>query len=118
MSPDCILKSACYLCLRDETVSPGLPTRARLLIGSHPSREECLLYLSAADFPRRVYRFPSEGFHLTVLRTHLGPGANLTLLRTRLLRRTDFPDSVVGQNLLSAYRPSQVSRHSQSGQVF
>ena len=86
MSPDCILKFACYLCLRDETVSPGLPTRARLLIGSHSSREECLFHLSAADFPRRVYRFPSAGFHLAVLRTHLGPGANLTLLRAHVLR--------------------------------
>jgi len=93
VSPDCILKYGCYLCLRDETVSPGFPTRTRLLIWSHSSREECLFHLSATDFPRRVYRVPSAGFHLAVLRTNLGPGANLALLRAHCAQATQIPVS-------------------------
>jgi hypothetical protein len=117
VSPDCILKFACYLCLRDETVSPGFPTRTRLLIWSHSSLEECLFHLSAVNFPRRVYRFPFTGFHLAVLRTNLGPGANLALLRAHCAKATQLPVSVVKQNLLSAYHPSQASRHSQPARV-
>jgi hypothetical protein len=117
MSPDCILRFACYPCLRDETVSPGLPTRARLLIGSHSSREECLLYLSAVDFPRRVYRFPSAGFHLAVLRTHLGPGANLRCSARTVLRLHRSLLLRCNRTSRGAYHPTRDSQHSQPSRV-
>jgi len=59
-SPDCILKSAYYLCLWDETVSPGFPTRTRLLIWSRSPRDDRSFQLSAAGLSSVRFRFPDQ----------------------------------------------------------
>ena len=101
------LKSASYLCLWDETVSPGLPTRTRLLIRSHQlsSRRLSMPFhlsvsgLSSGAFPDSL---PGELSTSRYLRTNLGPGANLALLRTCGLRWlfTAKPQSAFDTNCL------------------
>ena len=85
------LKSASYLCLRNETVSPGFPTRTRLLIWSQSTLVSAIVAAFSSECRRTflgcVSRFLARrAFNLAVLRTNLGPGANLMLLRARGLR--------------------------------
>ena len=54
------LESASYLCLWDETVSPGFPTRTRLLIWSQSPRDDCSFQLSAAGLSSVRFRFPDQ----------------------------------------------------------
>ena len=45
------------------------------------------------------------------------PRSSFAMLRSRLAKATSIPDPVVSQNLLSAYRPSQVPRRAQCYRV-
>ena len=74
-------------------------------------------HLSAADFPRSVFRFLSAGFHLADLRANPGPEAHNSLLpalRTEVIRT---PASLARQSLLSAHHPAQDSQPSQRSRV-
>ena len=116
------LKSASYLCLRDETVSPGLPARTRLLIWSHSTLVSAIVVAFSSECLRAflgcVSRFLARrAFNLAVLRTNLGPGANLMLLRARGLRFIHRPGNVVCQYLPGANLPSRVPDVHQASRV-
>lgn len=116
------LKSASYLCLRNETVSPGLPTRTRLLIWSLQGLVSAIPRAFSSECLRTflgcVSRFLiRRAFNLAVLRTNLGPGANLMLLRARGLRFIHRPVYVVRQNLPGANLPSRVPDVHQASRV-
>jgi hypothetical protein len=57
------------------------------------SCEKVPFHLSATDFPRCVSGSHQQTFDLAVLRTNLGPGANLTLLRAHCVQVAQTPVS-------------------------
>ena len=96
MSPDW-LAQVCKLPLplgRDSVPWSPCPDQAPNLVS--PDSRPVPFTLSFSAFPRVRFPNPNRDFSPSrVLRTNLGPGANLMLLRARKLRPVYFPVAVV-----------------------